>query len=619
MMMEDKLNEVFSRLRDAREVVYDCETSGLDWLRNFVCGHALAFGPAPSDSYYLPVRHGGGGNLFNAAGPSNEHDWNGVPTDWECELIKLLGRQSITLIGHNLGFDIKFLWRLGHRFNSKFEDTIINAPLLDEYQGKFSLEFCCSAAGVATKKTAEIQSHINQTFPETVGTRTFMGHYWRLQGDDPVAVSYAEGDGVSTWQLRDWQTPRLEAEGLTRVHDVESRLIPVLARMSIKGVRIDEERLVWLEGDLTRRIEIMLKEFSADFNVKSPSDVQRWCTDNNQIDWPLTQKRNAPSFPESWLETHEAGRKIVAIRKFRTLRDSFVTPLHTEHMFEGRVHTSYNQLRGDDYGTVSGRLSSSNPNLQQIPRSGSEVGELMKSVFIPDDGMFWASADMSQIEPRLLALYSGCKVLTEGYTSTPEIDAHTAVTIAINGERWHDMTPKQRKDARNVGKRSNQLILTGGGPNALSVKFGVPLADAKRIFGSYFERMPEVKRFQTDAARVLRNRGYVMTLLGRRCRLDDLDKSYKAVSKILQGNNADLIKISMVRIDEYLESEGRPIDLLNTVHDSIDFQFREEGRKHLDECLRLMTAFGPDDPIYIKMPLRVDVGEGRSWAEAGSK
>lgn len=626
---EQKFEQVLNRLKGGQKLIcYDAETSGLDFKRCHPVGHVFTFSPYPRDSFYLPFRHAGGGNLFGLEGPQDKHGWDGKPHPAEEQLIAYMDRPDRLVFGHNLGFDLKFLWRVKYRLNAANEDTQVNAALIDEWQGKFSLDYCSRIAKVEAKKVEIIRDHIRSLFPEATD-KDYMGHYWRLAGDDPIAVEYAEGDGTSTWQLRDWQHRRIADEGLERVHGVECRLIPVLARMSIRGIRIDEERLTWLETKIKADIDRLLEAFPAEFNARSPQDVEKFMRDSGQTDWPMTQHlKPRPSFPEVWLKTNEPGRQIVAVRKLSTLRDTFVNPMRETHMFQSpngtwRVHTTYNQLRGDEYGTITGRLSSSEPNLQAVPKHDELTGRLFRSIFIPDAGMEWASTDYSQIEPRLLAYYAQCRVLLDDYRNNPAADAHTAVTKSIY-TNWETMTKAEFKHVRNDrGKRVNQTLVTGGGINVLVETYKIPRDEAEKLMEDYFDRMPEIKTLQTRAANKMKRHGYVLSLLGRRARLANRDKAFVAVNRLLQCGNADILKSKMVEIDDYLASEGRPVDLLNNCHDAVDYQFLPENRKHYVEILRIMEDFTPghivefvDGPNYQCVPMKVDAGEGPNWAIA---
>jgi len=601
---EQRWEEALRRLTSAEKVCLDVETSGLDWKRNHIVGWVLTFGPKPEDSYYLAFRHAGGGNIEGGPKPPQDAEgWDGKLHPVEHELIQRLERVPL-LFGHNMDFDLKFAMRAGLRVRNspRIEDTAINAPLLDEWQGQYNLDFCARKAGVQAKKGEALYEHIARKFGCKPDRNSAMPHFWRMPGDDPLVVEYAEGDGTTTWQLRDWQMRQIADQELGTVHDIESRLIPVLARMSFRGIKVDEERLQELRTFVDTQIEVKLSMFPAGFNTRSPQDVEKWCTDHGHTDWPLT-KLGKPSFTEAWLSTHEAGRKIVEVRKLQTLKTSFLDPMAKEHLWKGRVHPQYHQLRGDEYGTVTGRLSCSHPNLQAVSKRDKQIGKLHRSIFVPDDGHIWASADYMQCEPVLLAHYSGCKVLVEGYRANPPIDAHSAVAQATGL-------------SRETGKRVNQTLITGGGKGVLVSKYGIPESEVHRIWTEYFRKMPEIRDLQKRAKAVFRQRGYILSPLGRRARLRDLSKDYTAMNRLLQCGNADIIKLKMVEIDEYCIQHGDPVQLLNNIHDDLAFQFRPENRKHFEECLRIMQDFSEDSLITLSVPLRCDVGEGRSWAEA---
>jgi len=618
----DRLQEVLNRLKVSNNIAVDTEGSGLDWRRNHIVGYVLTFGPKPQDSYYVPFRHLGNANVGGHNGPTHAEGWDGKLAPGEKELVEAFDKQGATLTFHHANFDLKFLSRVGYRFRPRAEDTMINACLINEWQGRFSLEFCANVAGVQAKKSAEMVEYLCQKFPEAAAARkSAMGHYWRLPGDDPMAVDYAVGDGTTTWQLREWQMEQLRLQELERVWDVESRLINVLARMSVKGIKVDEGEFSRLRAYIKSEIERLLNSFPSDFNARSPDDVRHWMEKHGCTNWPMTpaSKRfpqGQPSMQESWLETHDAGRAVVSLRKFMTLRDTFVQPLMTTHLWNGRVHTNFNQLRNDEFGTITGRLSSDSPNLQAVPKHNEEIGRLFRSIFVPDEGKIWASTDYSQMEPRLLAYYSRCKVLFNGYTSSPPIDAHTAVAVAANRE-WHNLNENEQKHYRNAyAKRINQTIITGGGKGVLVSKYKVDPAEVDRVWADYFRAMPEIKDIQKRMSKRMRQRGYLITLLGRRCRLLDPNKDYVALNRALQGGNADCMKLKLVEMSEYLDEADSAVDMLNTVHDAVDFQFPEEDRPIYRRCIDIMQSFGPDDVITLDIPIVVDEGEGPNWAIA---
>lgn len=631
---DDRLQVVLNRLDDpgSNNISFDTETSGLDWRKNHIVGYVVTFSSDPRDSYYVPFRHAGGGNVGDNFGPQLPDAWNGKPARGELDLTSRLFRRNRTLVGHHVAFDLKFSYRVAGDavFEPQYQDTMINDPLINEFAGKFSLSACCLRHGVQAKKGEAIYEYLRSKFPEIkeTGPRT-MEHFWRLAGDDAMAVEYAAGDGTSTWQLRGAQMveickPFEIRAGLTttleKVHDIESRLIRVLARMTCRGIQVDVGYFEKLHDDLNRQIRDMMQDFPDPDNasVQAASDVKWYMEKHGVTNWPMTPKTKKPSFPESWLQQSEPGRKIIAIRHVVHMRNSFIRPLLEEHIWNGRVHANFNQLKNDDYGTIIGRLSCDSPNLQQAHKRDEVRGRMLRSGFLPDDGMLFGEADYKQCEPSLLAHYSRCKVLFDGYNNDPNFDCHTGVTRAMNlSKGYDDWDAKQKKAAREFGKRINQTLITGGGQGVIVEKYGVDPAEVAQKYREYFAAMPEIKVTQKNMERAFKRRGYMVTLLGRRLHLPRPDLSYVALNRILSGGNADVLKSKMVEIDDYLESQGRPpVHLLNNIHDALDFQFDPTYREVYNTCLDIMTRFGPNDLIPLDVPLRVDTGEGKTWAEA---
>lgn len=637
---DQKLQEVLNRLKRAKgplNLALDTETSGLDWRRNHIVGYVLTFSPRPDDSYYIPFRHLGSANVGGQSGPTTLDGWDGKLSRGEKELLDALLRPEVQAVGHNLSFDLKFLYRVAgtRAFIPQYEDTIINEPLINEFAPKFGLEHCCLRHGVQPKLSKEIVAYLRAKFPEIKSDREAMGHYWRLSGDDPMAVEYAEGDGTSTWQLRDAQMVEIAKpveigvydgvplmSDMKTVHNIESRLIRVLARMTCKGIRVDVEALEDLihnkKTGLNARIDKMMQILPPGASIWGKADLVPYFEKLGHTDWPVTAKKRKPSITEAWLKTFPAGQEVLKVRQLTHLRDSFILPLLNDHLWNGRCHANFNQLRNDDFGTITGRLSCDSPNLQQAHKRDAERGRILRGLFLPDPGMIFGEVDYSQCEPRLLAYYSRAKVLLDGYRAVPSVDAHTAVTRAMNLSKGYDDWDKaKQKAARENGKRVNQTLVTGGGKGVIVAKYGVDPAEVGQIWNDYFRAMPEIKQLQRIAGNKMRMRGFVTSLLGRRARLRDPDKSYIAVNRLLQCGNADILKSKMVEIDDYLESEGRPpVDLLNNIHDAFDFQFDPAHRKVYDECLAIMTKFGPDDLIPLDVPMEIDAGEGSTWAEA---
>lgn len=593
------LGVIERRIKEVRVLVIDEETTGLDWKRDKSIGHVLAFGPAPDDSIYIPIAHTGGGNL----------DKNKVNGAIKAGLKK---NPTIRLVNHNLAFDLKFLNNEGlhHSLFGPLECTMVNACLVDERQRSFSLDACAEFAGVQSKKGVGLYEYLASKFGGEAN-KNQMEHYHKLRGDDPVAVEYATGDGTSTYQLWMKQQEEIDKQELRQAWEIECRVIRVLHRMTSRGIKIDEERLAQVKKIVLARMEKLAKLLPKDFNVKAPTQMVKFFTEHGHTDWPLTPKGN-PSFAEEWLETNEPGRNIIAVRKLRHLDNSFITPLQKHHIWHQRVHTTFNQTRGEEFGTITYRLSSNDPNLQQVHKRDSLLGSVYRSVFVPDKGMTLGTADYAQIEPCLLAHYGSVRTLLDGYLADPPIDAHSSVARTVFG-------PNFTKEEREKAKRINQAILTGAGTRKIASMVGGDRAES--LVDQYHASMPEIRKVQRRSADVLRARGFVRCLLGHRARLEMGssqygDFAYKALNRLLQVGNAGILKKSMADIDEFYASEGDRVHLLLNIHDDLVTQFAEEDRHIYNKGLEIMQDFGPGKSVHVDVPIRVDAKDGANWAEA---
>jgi DNA polymerase I-like protein with 3'-5' exonuclease and polymerase domains len=599
--------ECLQRLSEERFIVADVETSGLDWRRNHAVGYVFTFGEAPEDSYYLPVRHTGGGNIGTESIPDSAQGWSGARHSIERRINKALalngGLQWV--VGHNLAFDLKFLAKHGIEIPpwTQTGDTQINEALIDEFAKSFSLENCALRARVPAKLGKELYSYLASQFGGEAKQKQ-MGNYWKTNAEVPIVYEYAAGDGTTTWHLWFHQMNRIEEQDLGKVHEVECRVIRTLHRITWRGVKINQGRLEELFEITGNKLETAQNALPSGFNVRSGKDVRGLFANAGITNWPLTEKGN-PSFPEAWLEKTDQGKLIIAVRKLSNLQNSFMKPMRETHLYLGRVHANYNQLRSDDLGTITGRLSSSSPNLQQVVKRNKELGRLFRSIFIPDDGMVWGSTDYSQCEPRLLAYYGRVKLLLDGYRADPPIDAHSAVNEAAGlGDR-------------EMAKRLNQALITGAGEKKTCEMMGLSEEDGIPIVRQFFKNMPEIKVVQRRAMRRMESEGFVRSLLGRKSRNEPGGRfAYKALNRLLQCGNADIIKSKMAEVDDFLVENDDKVHILNNVHDSIDYQFFEDDRKIYEEAIRIMEQFGDDDLIPLDVPMVVEAGEGPNWAIA---
>lgn len=622
MKIDQQAEIVLRRIADSttHEVVLDVETSGLDWRRNFVCGWVFTFSANPSDTYYIPVRHGGGKNLLDWKAPTTEHYGSkDKQHPFEKALAKIaLARRELRWIGHNEKFDLHFAANPVSKvlITGLTEDTMVTQAMINEFMKQFTLDACCEYFNIEGKKGGPLYKHLAGKFGGQPVAKETMGNFWRLAGDDAIGVDYATGDGSATWRLKDRQRLDIEAQQMVQVWEVERRLTRVLFRMEHRGMRLDEGRLDEVidivDGKLKRAKEILPPTLT---NPKAPTQLEPAFRALGMQDKDFARTPGGKiSFTEAWLQTNPLGRSILAARKYEHLKDSFLIPLKERHIWKGRVHTNYNQLRNDEFGVITGRLSSNEPNLQQFHKRNKELGKLLRSIFIPDEGKVFASADYSQIEPVLLAYYGRVKVLMDGYRAVPHIDAHSAVSMSVFGtkeEPW-----------RQYGKVINQAILTGAGVGKIAAMLraaGATDVDPYAIINDYHNSMPEIKRIQKESGARMRSRGYVISLLGRRARLKEMGEEYKALNRLLQCGNADIIKLKMCEIDEFFESEGDDTNLLNSIHDDLAYQFMPVYEWQYREALRIMTDVDKDSPtavIKIDIPLHVDAKEGRNWAVA---
>lgn len=611
MTLADKAEKALRIVAEAPVMVYDVETSGVDWKRNKVVGYVITLDE--ENNFYIPVRHGGGGNLADPdCGPLQKPDDTTKTHRFEKALakaFKLRTEAKLVTVGHNIKFDAHMSYTHGIDIGRYLEDTQLMEALLDEF-ARMGLDDCAQSHGVAAKKGAELYELMASMFGGKPDRYTQMENFWRLAGDEPLAVEYAMGDGTTTKAVREAQLPKLEEQDLMAVAKLENRLIRTVFKMERKGIRVDEKRIPIVERDIKKQLDQVLSELPAEFNANSAAHVKAYLESQGVTNWPTTAPtsrfpQGQPSFAEKWLKTHEPGQRIIDVRRLTGLGSKFITPLKEEHLFNGRVHTNLNQLKGDEYGTISGRFSSNGPNLQQVPKRNKELAKIFRSLFIPDDGMDFYEGDYSQCEPRLFAHYSDCKLLVDGYSADPPRDMHAIVAEMLGVER--DPT----------AKRMGMGIITGMQGKALAGHMNWDLRKAYEMLHAFFESFPEIQDFQNVATQTFRDEEFVFTLLGRRCRLDNPRFAYRAVSRIIQGGNADILKYKLLEADKWIEDQKNGIELLLTVHDSFEWQAPKgaKGQKASQELVRIMEDV-QKPPFNLRVPFKVDMHRGPNWAVA---
>ena len=599
--------EVFPQFSETETVAIDLETydpylttCGPGWATGR--GHVVGVGVATKDwQGYFPIRHKGGGNLDEV-----------MVLRW---LTNLLNSTKRDVIFHNALYDVGWLRREGITVKGNILDTIVAAPLINENMFSYSLDnlgsfYCDEKKDESLLQDAALAYGVN---PKS--------EMYKLHAK--YVGPYGEQDAALTLKL--WNKLKIEIaeQGLENILQMESKLIPLLLEMRWRGVRVDEEKAEVVSKQLSteeQKIQVEIKrKYGNDVNLWANASLQN-IFDKNKLWYPRTEKGMA-SFQKDWLEghEHELPQLIVRARKLNKARTTFIDKMIMEHAFNGRIHAEAHPMRNDRGGTVSGRFSYSNPNLQQVPARDPEIGNLIRSLFIPEDGCEWGVFDYSQQEPRLTVHYAnqmhltGAKDAVQQYTED-NADFHQIVA---------DMANIPRKQAKTI----NLGLSYGMGKTKLIKELGLDETEAEKLFQQYHAKVPFIRALQDQCARVAMERGYIRTFAGRRCRFDlwesryertlplpldeakekygeDLKRSYtyKALNRLIQGSAADMTKLAMIGLWE----EGIVPHL--QVHDEVDISI--ENTEQANTVTRIM-----ENCVELAVPLLVDMELGESWGE----
>lgn len=598
--MHEKINKFFRILKETKEPSYDVETNGLKWQTCHVVGYSVSDGV---DSVYIPVRHEGGANIDD-------------PDTFEEALNKEIEKHPGKLITWNGKFDSHFSQNHGVNLNNKIIDGMVMECLLDENKRSYALKNCLKEDGIEHKHDTALYQYIGAKF-DIKPDRSSMGHYYRLAGDDHLAVEYAKDDTRVTKLKYEKQKQKLYAENLDVISNLENDLTYVLQKMERRGIRVCPEETKKVKEEVDRLYEeaylkIPLEETEDGnikfINIRSGKDLKEyfeWCEID---DWPMTAPTERfpdgqASFTKEYLATTPQGLNILNARKLGHLKASFIDVLDN-HIYNSKIHTTFNQTRGETHGTKTGRLSSSTPNMQQVPKRDEELGRIYRRMFVPQDGYILIEYDYSQAEPRLYAHYSGEPTLLEGYQATPYVDMHSIAANYMNV-------------SRKVAKNLNLGIMYTMGAEKLARQLGISLQESYDILRRWKRTFPNVSKFTKRASQVAEERTYVKTILGRRARFPDPRWSYRAANRIIQGGSADILKWKMVEIDNYLVKNNLEdvCRMLLTIHDSLVFEIRKD-------CLHLIPVIAGimervnGAPFNLKIPFIADHKWGDNWAIA---
>ena len=600
--------EVLPRFEGHETLAIDLETydpnllnRGPGWATGD--GHVVGIAIA-SDSWsgYLPIRHGGGGNLDEE-----------IVLRWAK---RTLSNHKGKIIFHNALYDAGWLRREGIDLSCSIYDTMFAAPLLDENRFSYSLnnlgrDYCGEQKDETLLEEAAKAWGVNAKS----GMHELPSRY---------VGPYAEQDAALTLKLWDQLHGRIQENGLTKIFQMECDLIPLLLEMRWRGVRIDTNRAEQVCEELSKREQQLMVEFRRKFGTT----VEIWANASiekafkqNSLWYPKTAKGMA-SFQAPWLEAHEheLPKMIVQIRKLNKARTTFIEKMVLGHVVDGRIHAEAHPLRNDGGGTVSGRFSYTNPNLQQVPARDPELGKMIRSLFLPEEGAEWGVFDYSQQEPRLTVHYAhqlGLNGAADAVRAYSEEGADFHQIVA-------DMAGIPRKQAKNI----NLGLTYGMGRNKLINELGLEEAEAVALLETYHERVPFVRALQAQCTRIANERGYIMTLGGRQCRFDLWEANtgdstplqedearekygdgirrsytYKALNRLIQGSAADMTKLAMLA----LWKEGYVPHI--QIHDELDYSvFNDKDKQTIIHEM--------SNCVELSVPLIVDAEMGQTWGDA---
>ena len=572
----------------------DIETTAKDPMQAEVVG--LSFASRPNEAAYIPLRH-------RYSGAPRQLD----PDRTLGSLKPLLEDPKLAKVGQNIKYDWIVLKRSGIDLQGVIFDTMVASYLLNPTRRAHNLETI----------SAEYLDHEMISYKEVTGGKKGNKGFDEVPVDD--AVPYACEDADITLMAYEVLKPKLREGGFDSLfNEVEMPLIPVLVDMEMSGICVDKDRLKAVSKEFERQLhetEDRIYAIAGErFNIQSHQQLGRILFENLKL--PIqkkTKKKTGYSTDVEVLTTlsleHELPALVLQYRSLAKLKstyaDAIVDLIHPE---THRIHTSYNQTV-----TATGRLSSSDPNLQNIPVR-TEEGRKIRAAFVPQKGWILLSADYSQIELRLLAHYSEDPTLVEAFEEGQDIHARTAAEVfqLLPGM----ITLEMRRQAKVI----NFGIIYGMSPFRLSKELGITQKMAKVYIENYFRRYKGVKRFIEETKEEARKAGKVTTLLGRHRWLPDISSKNRtarefaertAVNTPLQGTAADLIKVAMIRIHQALDQKGLKAKMLLQVHDELVFEVPSEELWRVEELVTEVM----EGTYKLRVPLKVDVKTGRNWAE----
>ena len=596
----------FPDLTKVDEIAIDLETRDPDLIKKgsgAIIGNGEVIGIAVATAHYkgyFPINHHGGGNM----------DRKKV-LEWFQDI---LNTTSIKIF-HNAMYDVCWIRALGLNIKGRIVDTMIAAAVTDENRFRYdlnSLSWKYNGYGKSEAGLAEAAAQWG------IDPKSEM---YKLPSLNVGA--YAERDAEATFGL--WQEMKKEitSQDTQSIFDLETDLFPCLVDMRFKGVRVDVEGAQKLKKTLVKEEQDILTAIEKETNVRPQIWAARSIAEvfeNLKIPFDRTEKTDAPSFTKNFLQEHEhpVVNLIAKAREVNKAHTTFIDSiLKYEH--KGRIHAEINQLRNAGGGTVTGRFSYQNPNLQQIPARNKDLGPKIRSLFIPEDGCKWGCFDYSQQEPRLVVHYAALYKLpsvydvVDAYNDDPNSDFHQTVA---------DMAEIKRTQAKTI----NLGLFYGMGKNKLQAELGVSKEKANELFNTYHGKVPFVKQLMEKASNRAQDRGQIRTLLGRLCRFhlwepnsfgmhkamtheDALQEhgpgikrayTYKALNKLIQGSAADMTKKAMLD----LHNEGIVPHI--QIHDELCVSIENDAQAK--KVVEIM-----EQAVTLEVPNKVDYEHGTNW------
>lgn len=614
---EKEFLELLSKLKKSKRFVFDTETTDTDPLRAEIVG--LSFSVKPKEAWYVPVAEVRSqksevrnqnleDGLFSVTQDISEiQNFSGFPLDFVLTQISpIFSDSSIKKIGQNIKYDILVLASHGVKTEGVDFDTMVANYVLRP-DGQHNLDALAS----------EHLKYKMISYDELTGT----GRERKLLRDVDVekVAEYSAQDADITFRLYEVLKKKLEQQQLLKLcEDIEFPLIPVLADMELAGVSLDTNYL----ADFSKELERMLDNLTTDiyhlagerFNINSTQQLSRILFEKMKLS-VVRKTKTGFSTDVGVLETlrheHPIIEKLLDYRQLQKLKSTYVDALPALiNPKTNRLHTSFNQTIA-----ATGRLSSSDPNLQNIPIR-TEIGRSIRRAFIAGSPeMVILSADYSQIELRIMAHISGDEGLREAFLNKEDIHATTAAKVF--GVQLDEVTKEMRRKAKEV----NFGIMYGIGPFGLSTRLDITQTEAKEIIAKYFERFPKVNQYIFDTIAKAKYDGYVSTLLGRRRYLPDINSKNsnvrgnaerQAINMPIQGTAADMIKLAMIRIHSEVRRRRSKIKMLLQVHDELVF----EVPKNEEQRAKKLISEEMKNALPLSVPIEVEIGSGKNWLEA---